>query len=82
MEPGRIERRLRAILGNIAGMDPAGFDARVPLLRGGLELDSLSIAALVAAVQREFAVDLLAEDLTLSSLDSLAALAEFIEARA
>jgi acyl carrier protein len=74
-----IEDRLCLLLGESAGLDPAGIDRSLPLLRGGLELDSLSVAALVAAVQAEFGFDLLEEDLTLASLESLAALAQFIE---
>ncbi len=78
MEDGDIVRRLKTILSETANIDPASIDPHLPLLRGGLELDSLSAATFLAAVQNEFGVDILEEDLSLSSLDSLDAMARFI----
>ncbi len=72
------ECRLREILAEVTGLDPRRIDRRQPLLRGGLELDSLTIASLVAAIETEFQVDILEDDLNLASLDSLAALAEYV----
>ena len=76
-----LEDRLREIIAGIAGLDPGRIDRRQPLLRGGLEMDSLTVASLVAAIDAEFRVDILEDDLTLASLESLAALAEFIGER-
>jgi acyl carrier protein len=73
-----IDARLRVILAGVTGLDPQAIDSRTPLLRGGLELDSLSVASLMSAVEAEFGIDLLEEDLALDSLASLHALAAFI----
>lgn len=82
MESERIEQRLRSMLGKITGIEPTGIDQNLPLLRGGLELDSLSVASLVAAVEDEFGINITEEDLTLASLESLSALVNFVESRA
>ena len=81
MNHAEIEDRLCALLGRIIDEDPAAIDRKVPLLRGGLELDSLSAAEFISIVEAEYSVDILEEDLTLSSLESLVALAGFIVAR-
>ena len=73
-----VEKRVREILAGIAGVEPYAIDRAAPLLGGGLELDSLSAAALVAAVEREYRIDLLEQDLNLSALESLASLVKFI----
>ena len=72
MEPDLIEQRLRLLLAEHTGLAPEGIDPNLPLLRGGFELDSLTMASFVTAVQQEFGVDLLEEDLGLDSLESLA----------
>jgi acyl carrier protein len=77
----RLENRLREIVAGIAGLEPGRIDRRQPLLRGGLELGSLTVASLVAAIEKEYQVDILEEDLTLASLESLAALADYIGER-
>ena len=51
-----------------------------PLLRGGLSLDSLAGAHLLAAVKERFGVDVAAEDLALDSLESIKTLRDYIEA--
>ncbi len=81
MDSDSIEPRLREILAEKTGLDPASIDADTPLLRGGLELDSLTAASFVFAVQEEFGVDLLDEDLSLSSLESLTTLVQFVRKR-
>ncbi len=53
MEAGAVERRLRAILGEKTALEPASIDPHLPLLRGGLELDSLTLASFVMSVQED-----------------------------
>lgn len=81
MDLNSIEKRLRELLAEKTGLDLASIPRDVALLRGGLELDSLTVASFVTDVQAEFGVDLLEEDLTLSSLESLAALVQFLWVR-
>jgi len=81
MDPKQIEQRLRELLAEKTGLDPSNIRRDIPLLRGGLELDSLTVASFVVAVQDTFEVDLLEEDLTLSSLESLDALVQFVAER-
>jgi acyl carrier protein len=76
-----IEQKIREILEQKTGLDPAQIQGDVSLLRGGLELDSLTIASFVMEIQKVFGIDLLEEDLTLSSLESITALVHFIWVR-
>jgi acyl carrier protein len=73
-----IVNRLRELLAGITGQDPDSIDDHLPLLRGGLELDSLTIASFMTAVEDEFGVDILEEDLALDSLESLSALSKYL----
>lgn len=74
-----IEQHLRSLLAEISGQQ--GFSLDTPLFRGGLELDSLSAATLIAAVEREFGIAVAEEDLSLASLFSLRTLCQFVSAR-
>ena len=71
-----IEIRLRALLAEIIGQE--GFSADTPLFRGGLELDSMSAAALIVAIEQNFDIVVAEEDLELSSLYSLQTLSQFV----
>ncbi len=79
MERGNPLERLKMMLSDNTGLEAAAIDPRLPLLRGGLELDSLTAAAFLAAVESEFGVNILEEDLTLSSMESLEAMVSFIQ---
>ncbi len=74
-----IEQHLRSLLAEISGQQ--GFSLDTPLFRGGLELDSLSVATLIAAVERDFGIAVAEEDLSLASLFSLRTLCQFVAAR-
>jgi len=74
-----IEQHLRSLLAEISGQQ--GFSLDTPLFRGGLELDSLSVATLIAAVERDFGIAVAEEDLSLASLSSLRTLCQFVAAR-
>ena len=74
-----IEQHLRSLLAEISGQQ--GFSLDTPLFRGGLELDSLSVATLIAAVERDFDIAVAEEDLSLASLFSLRTLCQFVAAR-
>ena len=74
-----IEQHLRSLLAEISGQQ--GFPLDTPLFRGGLELDSLSAATLIAAVERDFGIAVAEEDLSLASLFSLRTLCQFVAAR-
>ena len=73
-----IEQHLRFLLAEISGQQ--GFSLDTPLFRGGLELDSLSAATLIAAVERDFGIAVAEEDLSLASLFSLRTLCQFVAA--
>ena len=74
-----IEQHLRSLIAEISGQQ--GFSLDTPLFRGGLELDSLSVATLIAAVERDFGIAVAEEDLSLASLFSLRTLCQFVAAR-
>ena len=74
-----IEIRLRALLAEIIGQE--GFSADTPLFRGGLELDSMSAAAFILAIEQDFDIFVAEEDLALSSLYSLQTLSQFVRAQ-
>lgn len=74
-----IEQQLRSLLAEISGQQ--GFSLDTPLFRGGLELDSLSAATLIVAVERDFGIAVAEEDLSLASLFSLRTLCQFVAAR-
>jgi len=70
---------LRTILARITGDDDLlGIAADVPLFGDGIGLDSLTGTLLLREVQRQFGVDVAAEDLNLDSLATLGTLAAFI----
>lgn len=75
-----VEERLRQIVAEIVGCEPYDVDLDTPLFRGGLELDSLSGAALIAGIEEEFAISIADEDLDLESLYSVKTLCRFISA--
>jgi acyl carrier protein len=80
---GPVAVRLRLILVEVTGR--AEF-ARLPeeaaLLRTGAGLDSLAGTLLLRRIQREFGVDVAAEDMNLDALETLGTLAAFVADRA
>lgn len=76
-----LERRLRSAIAEVAGCEPDSFDLDEPLFRGGLELDSLSGAALISSIESEFGLSIADEDLNLESLRSVRTLCRFIRER-
>lgn len=76
-----ITAQLRRLLAEITGRDDVlEMPAATPLFGAGVGLDSLTGTMLLREVKRTYAVDVAADDLNLDSLQSLAALAEFITA--
>ena len=76
---------LRTTVAGLIGADPDAVRSLpddTPLLHGGLNLDSLAGARLLAAVNERFGVDVPAEDLALDSLESIRSLRDYIEAHA
>ena len=73
-----IEGRLRQLVARVAGCEPHDVGLDTPLFRGGLELDSLSGAALIAGIEDEFGISIADEDLDLESLYSLRTLCRFV----
>jgi acyl carrier protein len=76
---------LRATIARLTDADPETVRALpddTPLLSGGVNLDSLNGAGLLAAVNQRFGVDVAAQDLALDSLESIATLRDYIEAHA
>lgn len=79
-----VEDRLRRLLAEALGVDRAVVDrlpADADLLAGPLPVGSLAGARLLAAIRREFGVDLAAEDLALDCLQSLTSLRDAVTAR-
>ena len=72
-----IETRLRALLAEIIG--EKSFPVDTPLFRGGLELDSMSAATFIVAIEQDFDIVVAEQDLELSSLYSLRTLSQFVE---
>ena len=73
-----LEQRLRSIIAEVAGCEPHGFEADLPLFRGGLELDSLAGAELILRIEREFGISIADEDLDLEALFSLRTVCRFV----
>jgi len=73
----RLDRLLAAVLerdpGEVAAIDPS-----LPLFVGGLGLDSLTGMRLLAAIDREFGVDVAAGDLTLDCLETVDTLTRYL----
>jgi acyl carrier protein len=76
--PDGINRRIRELLSGIAGVPSSSITPTTPLLGTGLELDSVAATALLAAIDHEFGVNVLEEDMDLDCLDSVGTLAEFV----
>jgi len=73
--PGEI----RQLLAELTGDDrPLTAPDSTPLLRDGLELDSLHGTVLLAEISRRYGIDVAAEDLNLDSLTSIGALMAFL----
>jgi acyl carrier protein len=80
--PPPVPDVLRQMLAHITGSDEMlAIPADTPLLATGAGLDSLRATLLLRQVQRVFGVDVAAEDLNLSALATLDALADFIGER-
>ena len=73
-----VEERLRQLVARVAGCEPDDVGLDTPLFRGGLELDSLSGAALIAGIEDSFAISIADEDLDLELLYSLRTLCRFV----
>ena len=71
-----IRGRLEPLLADVVGGD---LSPSTPLVGGGLGLDSLTGMRLLAAVRREFGVDVAAEDLALDCLETVGTLTQFLE---
>jgi acyl carrier protein len=77
-----VEAELRRILASVTGRDDLlDIPASTPLLREGAGLDSLTGTLLLRQIQRQYGVDVAAEDLNLDALETLGTLAAFVAAR-
>jgi acyl carrier protein len=79
-----VRARLDPLLAAVLARDPAdvaAMPASLPLLGGGLGLDSLAGMRLLAAIDREFGVDVAAEDLGLDCLETIGTLTRYLAAR-
>jgi len=80
-----VRARLDPLLAAVLARDPAEVAAMppsLPLLGDGLGLDSLTGMRLLAAIDREFGVDLAADDLGLDCLETIDTLSRYLAARA
>ncbi len=77
-----VVAELREILAEITGTDELlHVPASIELFGGGVGLDSLTGTLLLRRVQRQYGVDVAAEDLNLDALQTLGTLAAFIAVR-
>jgi acyl carrier protein len=79
-----VETGVRELLAAALGRDPAeiaALPADTPLFNGPLGVGSLTGVRLLAGVKDRFGVDVVAEDLTLESLESIATLTRYVAAR-
>lgn len=77
-----IAAQLRSQLAALTGRgELEHLSCAAPLFGGGAGLDSLTGTLLLRHIQREYGVDVAAEDLNLDSLATLGSLAEFIAVR-
>jgi acyl carrier protein len=68
-----LVKRLR-----LRGVDPSSIGDDDPLLKGPLGLDSIDVLELVLAVEEEYGLKISDEQLGEGTLNSVAALAEFV----
>jgi acyl carrier protein len=80
---GAVAERVRLILAEVTGRPEfARLTDETALLHGGVGLDSLAGTLLLRRIQREFGVDVAAEDMNLDALDTLGTLTAFVAERA
>jgi len=82
---GRVEDEIRRILAEVLRLHVtvvAALPDDTSLFADELGLDSLAGARLIATIEKEFRVDIAAEDLNLDSLQTIATLRDFVTARA
>ena len=78
-----VAAELRLVLVQLTGRtELADLPAGAPLIGGGAGLDSLTGTLLLRHVQRQYGVDVAADDLNLDALATLSTLADFIAAHA
>jgi acyl carrier protein len=78
-----VDKELRQLLVEVTGRrELRTIPADTALFGGGVGLDSLSGTLLLRQIERQFGVDVAAEDLNLDSLESLGTLAAFVAERA
>ncbi|GGF10722.1 hypothetical protein GCM10011611_15370 [Aliidongia dinghuensis] len=77
------EQGLRAVLAEVLNLDgrAAALTAASPLLGALPELDSMAVAALIAAIEDHFAVTFEDEDLTEDTFATFGSLASVVAAR-
>lgn len=79
-----VEAGIRELLAAALGRDPAeiaALPADTPLFNGPLGVGSLTGVRLLAGVKDRYGVDVVAEDLTLESLASIATLTRYVADR-
>jgi len=85
VSPADVRARLEPLLAAVLERDHGevtAFPASLPLLAGGLGLDSLTGMRLLAAIDREFGVDVAADDLGLDCLETIDTLTRYLADRA
>lgn len=76
-----IEEKIKRILISELGVNPtiiATSSSSTPLLGRGIGLDSMETLSLVAAVEREFDIEVADDDLTVELFKSIGTLADYI----
>jgi acyl carrier protein len=83
MSASTLQRVIRTIV-TATGLDPnEHLDATTPLVGAGMSLDSVAVLELLVALEKEFRIELDAEELRqANALATVGALAAFVESKA
>lgn len=73
-----VEARVRQIAGALAGRSPDEIGAEEPLFEGGLDLDSVSAAALLSELDACFGVSIAEADVELHALRRIDTLSRLV----
>ncbi|MEA3037099.1 MAG: hypothetical protein QOH04_2876 [Sphingomonadales bacterium] len=80
-----VERILRAVLEDVLGLDPvrvAGFDDATPLFGAMPEFDSITVAALLTALEERLGIVIDDDEVDADMMETFGALLAFARAKA
>ena len=77
-----IEATLRALLGDVLGIDAArvaGFDEQTELFGALPELDSMAVVNLIMALEEHFGISVADDEISAATFATLGSLSAFVE---